>query len=62
LIKQKKYVFKFLFDHEIPSENNASERAVRNLKVKQKVSGMFKSETGADTYRQIHFITQFQEE
>jgi len=62
LIKQKNTYLSSFFDHEIPSENNASERAVRNLKVKQKVSGMFKSETGADTYRQIHFITQFQEE
>lgn len=58
LTKFKKYVFKFLFDPDVPYENNASERAVRNLKVKQKVSGMFKSETGADTYCQIHSITQ----
>jgi len=58
LTKYKEYVFKFLFDPDVPYENNASERAVRNLKVKQKVSGMFKSETGADTYCQIHSITQ----
>ena len=58
LTKFKEYVFKFLFDPDVPYENNASERAVRNLKVKQKVSGMFKSETGADTYCQIHSITQ----
>jgi len=58
LTKYKEYVFKFLFDPEVPYENNASERSVRNLKVKQKVSGMFKSETGADTYCQIHSITQ----
>lgn len=58
LTKYKEYVFKFLFDPDVPYENNASERAVRNLKVKQKVSGMFKSQTGADTYCQIHSITQ----
>lgn len=58
LTKYKEYVFKFLFDPDVPYENNASERAVRNLKVKQKVSGMFKSDTGADTYCQIHSITQ----
>lgn len=58
LTKYKEYVFKFLFDPDVPYENNASERAIRNLKVKQKVSGMFKSETGADTYCQIHSITQ----
>ncbi|MEI8274346.1 MAG: IS66 family transposase [Paludibacter sp.] len=58
LTKHKEYVFKFLFDPDVPYENNASERAVRNLKVKQKVSGMFKTQAGADTYCQIHSITQ----
>ncbi|MDO9154851.1 MAG: IS66 family transposase [Paludibacter sp.] len=58
LTKYKEYVFKFLFDPDVPYDNNASERAVRNLKVKQKVSGMFKSDTGADTYSQIQTITQ----
>lgn len=58
LTKYKEYVFKFLFNPDVPYENNASERAVRNLKVKQKVSGMFKSEEGANTYCQIHSITQ----
>jgi len=58
LTKYKEYVFKFLDDPEVPYENNASERAVRNLKVKQKVSGMFKSQTGSDTYCQIHSIAQ----
>jgi len=58
LIKYKEFVFKFLFDPDIPYENNASERAVRNLKVKQKVSGMFKSRAGANVYCQIHSISQ----
>ncbi len=58
LTKYKEFVFKFLFDPDVPYENNASERAVRNLKVKQKVSGMFKSHAGANTYCQIHSITQ----
>ena len=58
LTKYKEYVFKFLFDPDVPYENNASERAVRNLKVKQKVSGMFKSQQGANAYCQIHSIAQ----
>jgi len=58
LTKYKEFVFKFLFDPDVPYENNASERAVRNIKVKQKVSGMFKSHAGANTYCQIHSITQ----
>lgn len=58
LTKYKEFVFKFLFDPDVPYENNASERAVRNLKVKQKVSGMFKSHAGANVYCQIHSISQ----
>lgn len=58
LTKYKEFVFKFLVDPNVPYENNASERAVRNLKVKQKVSGMFKSQLDANTYCQIHSIAQ----
>lgn len=58
LTRYKDYVFKFLFDPDVPYDNNASERAVRNIKVKQKVSGMFKSDVGAATYSQIHSIAQ----
>ncbi|MGB4575633.1 MAG: transposase, partial [Paludibacter sp.] len=58
LTKYKEFVFKFLFDPDVPYENNASERAVRNLKVKQKVSGMFKTTEGSQTYCQIHSISQ----
>ena len=60
LIKYEKYVFNFLFNPDIPYENNASERAVRPLKVKQKVSGSFRNEDakGADVFCQIHSITQ----
>jgi len=60
LNKHKDHVFKFLFDPDIPYDNNASERAVRQLKVKQKVSGSFRNPDGkgADTFCQIHSITQ----
>ena len=43
MIKHRNFIFPFLYDLEVPPNNNASERAVRNLKVKQKVSGQFKS-------------------
>ena len=38
MIKHRNHLFPCLYDLEIPPDNNASERAVRNVKVKQKIS------------------------
>jgi len=48
MIKYRNHLFPCLYDLEVPPDNNASERAVRNIKVKQKISGQFKS--GQDTF------------
>ncbi len=49
-------IFTFLLDATIPPDNNASERAIRNVKVKQKVSGQFKSLSGAQNYATLRSI------
>lgn len=56
LKKHADHLFKFLQQAGIPYDNNASERGIRPLKVKQKVSGMFKTNKGADAFCQLHSI------
>jgi hypothetical protein len=56
LKKQIETIFLFLFHPNIPPDNNGSERAIRNIKVKQKVSGFFKSIQGAKDYVVIRSI------
>lgn len=48
MVKNRNHLFTFLYNLDVPPDNNASERAVRNIKVKQKISGQFKS--GQDTF------------
>jgi len=48
MIKYRNYILPCLYDIEIPPDNNGSERAIRNIKVKQKISGQFK--TGQKTF------------
>lgn len=57
IIKYNDYLFNFLYYHEVPPDNNASERAIRNIKVKQKVSGQFKTIRGAQVYAIIRSVT-----
>ncbi len=57
LIKYRDYIFTFLHRAEVPPDNNASERAIRNVKVKQKVSGQFRSTNGAFRFAVLRSIT-----
>jgi transposase len=50
MIKHADKVFTFLQHENVPPDNNGSERAIRNVKVKQKVSGQFKAQKGARQY------------
>jgi len=56
LVKYQDYIFGFLSNPQIPPDNNGSERAVRNFKVKQKVSGFFKSDIGSQIYATLRSI------
>lgn len=56
MVKFEDYVFGFLDHPNLPPDNNGSERAIRNFKVKLKNSGFFKSFEGATTYAVIRSI------
>ena len=56
LVKYRKSILTFLYNHKVPPDNKASERAIRNAKVKQKISGQFKSDTGAEYFCVIRSI------
>lgn len=43
LLKHRGSILTFLYNKDTPPDNNASERSIRNAKVKQKVSGQFKT-------------------
>jgi len=47
LLKHQQYILYFLYHPKVPPDNNESERAIRNIKVKQKISGQFKSTDAA---------------
>lgn len=48
------YLFTFLYHKDVPPDNNGSERAIRNFKVKMKVSGQFK--TGQHIFAKLRSV------
>ena len=56
LRKNKDHLFPFLYHQKVPADNNASERAIRNVKVKQKISGQFFNHNNAMDFAIIRSV------
>jgi transposase len=56
ITRYRDHVFTFLYHQNVPPDNNGSERAIRNVKVKQKISGQFKILSAAENFAILRSI------
>jgi len=58
LSQVRKALTRCLYDKDVPPDNNGSERLIRNLKVKLKISGQWRSEAGTKAYLAIRSVIE----
>ncbi len=58
LSKHKNWIFPFMASPDVPPDNNSSERAIKAAKLKEKISGGFRSVLGAKRFAQLLSLTQ----
>jgi len=58
LIKHQDWIFTFMSYPDVPPDNNSSERAIKAIKLKDKVSAGFRSKPGASRFAGLLSLTQ----